>query len=54
MHRTQCEIKHRILTRHYRRGNVDKDLKPNADIRDILNVWFSRACAGGMGERRDN
>ncbi|KNC70113.1 hypothetical protein SARC_17363, partial [Sphaeroforma arctica JP610] len=32
------ETKHRLLTRAYRRGHLGKDLKPNAQIRNYLNV----------------
>ena len=32
------ENKHRKLTRSHRNGPLDRDLKPNAKIRDELNV----------------
>ena len=34
------ENKHRKLVRSHRNGPMDRDLKPNAKIRDDLNVYF--------------
>lgn len=36
------EDKHRRLVRSHRSGPLDRDLKPNARIRDELNVGFSQ------------
>jgi len=33
-----CELKHRRLVRSHRNGPLDKELKPNAKIRDELHV----------------
>lgn len=33
-----AESKHRRLVRNHRTGDLDRDLKPNAKIRDELNV----------------
>lgn len=37
-----CELKHRRLVRSHRNGPLDKELKPNAKIRDELHVSVGR------------
>lgn len=44
------EIKHRRLLRSNRLGVVDRDLKPNAQMRDALNVRLSPLCKSSFAD----
>ncbi|KAI9706856.1 MAG: Phosphatidylinositol (PI) 3-kinase [Bogoriella megaspora] len=49
-----CEIKHRRLVRGHRTNAMDRDLKPNAKIRDELNLILSYGPTQPLnGEERD-
>ncbi|KAL9080600.1 MAG: hypothetical protein Q9157_000655 [Trypethelium eluteriae] len=49
-----CEIKHRRLVRGHRTNAMDRDLKPNAKIRDELNMIMSYGPTQALnGEERD-
>ena len=49
-----CEIKHRRLVRGHRTNAMDRDLKPNAKIRDELNTIMSYGPTQTLnGEERD-
>ena len=49
-----CEIKHRRLVRGHRTNAMDRDLKPNAKIRDELNMIMTYGPTQTLnGEERD-
>lgn len=48
------EDKHRRLVRSHRSGPLDRELKPNAKLRDDLNVRPKNTCGLGAATRCNN
>ena len=47
-----CEMKHHMMTRNDRAGDIDRRLQPNSFVRDMLEAII-RVSARSGGERED-